>query len=373
MKTPEPNPLSQLHYQRVRHVAEILGAGTLLVPLRTGQPRLPTLAEAQSEEHQLDLAESDTGVALGLDSGGLCALVFPGRKVLEVFLAANPALRGVLCVEHLEGIVVFLRVEGPMPASRKDCGFTWLADGEFLTVLVRAKHGYQAFPPGKPSATPARVRLDALDWRPLGDFGLALLRDVLESAHGNHFSGSVAKRGRLNVNFWADLLSRVLSLRFHARRRQFQEQHTVTGSWEDRSRLVVSTLAGDCVWNVTAKWGQSYRASPAELRHLVARLQVLVARDVPEERQFFQQCLSAVVERRENSNVTNDELHAAISHLHRQEGRAMPSLTLAGRWMNQLMAELFSAPHHRNLVRDDKWRRGFHGFQLRDIFHTHSR
>lgn len=60
MNTNQSNTLSKLHYQRVCHVAETLGPGTLLVALRTGQPRLPTLAESKSETHQLDLAESDT-------------------------------------------------------------------------------------------------------------------------------------------------------------------------------------------------------------------------------------------------------------------------------------------------------------------------
>ena len=311
-------------------------------------------------------------VPAGLRSGGLCALVLPDRTVLEAFLAANPALRGVLCVEHEGGIVIFLRVEGHIPSSRRDCGFAWLADGEILTVLVRAKNGYQAFPPGMPSATPAHVRLDALVWRALGDFGLELLRDILESAHGNHFCGSVAKRGRLNVNFWADFLSRVLSLRFHARRQQFQEQDTVTGSWADRSRLVVSNVAGDWVWNLTAKWRQPYRASPVELRHLVARLQVLVARDVPEERDFFRDCVAHSVKRSPGKTVTNAEIFAAITRQHREHGRPMPSTTLAGRWINEEMKELFCAPKHRNLLRDDLWKRGFHGFALRENLRSQS-
>lgn len=372
MNTNQSNLLSKLHYQRVCRVAEILGPGTLLVALRTGQPRLPTLAESKSEEHQLDLAESDTGVALGPDSGGLCALVLQDRKVLEVFLAANPALRGVLCVEHEKGIVIFLRVAGSMPKSRKDAGFAWLADGEILTVLVRAKTGYQAFPPGMPPAAPARISLESIDWRSLGDFGLELLRDVLELAHGNRFSNSVAMRGRLNVNFWADFLSRVLSLRFHARRKQFQEQEALTGSWADHSRLVVSNLAGDWVWNLTGKWGQPYRASPAELRHIVARLQVLVARDVPEEREFFRDCVAHIVKRSPGSTVTNAEIFAAITRRHHEHGRPIPSATLAGRWINEEMKEQFCAPKHRNLLRGTHWKRGFHGFALRENLRSQS-
>lgn len=352
-----------------------LGPATVLVEVDSGQPRfrlaaagLPTLAASRTEAHQLCLAEGDVAAAFGAVSDGLHALGFADKVKLDTFIADNPGLRGARIVEHPGYAALLLRVDGPAPNSRADGDFMWLSDGSTVTVLLRAGHGWHAFPPGKPPASVPRMRLDTLAWNSLNDFGLTLLRDVLEAAHGNRFSGSVAKRGRLNGNFWADFLSRVLSMRFHARRKQFQEQDAATGSWDDRSQLVVSNLAGGWVWKLTAKWGQPFRASPAELRHLVARLQVLVARDVPEERDFFRDCLLAVVERCEDSNVTNDELHAAISHLHRQEGRPMPSLTLAGRWMNQLMAEMFSAPHHRNLVRDDKWKRGFRGFQRREPF-----
>lgn len=154
MNTNQPNTLSKLHYQRVCHVAQTIGPGTLLVSLRPGQPRPTTLAESKSEEHQLDLAESDTGVAPGLDSGGLCAMGLPDRKVLEVFLAANPALRGVLCVEH-PGFTALLRVDGSVPASRLDGALMWLSNGSAVTLVcvprmvIRRSH-----PPPNRSTTP---------------------------------------------------------------------------------------------------------------------------------------------------------------------------------------------------------------------------
>ena len=374
MTTQKPTAPPATRDPAIHRLYAHLGPDTLLVEVPPGHPRfrltvagLPTLAESLTEAYQLGLAEGDVAVALGTASHGLCVLGFVNNPKMEAFLAGNPALRGACRVEHPGLTALLLRVDGAVPASRMDGDFVWLSDGSTLTVLMRTRRAWHAFPPGKPLVPVPRVRLAELEWRSLGDFGMAILRDVLKQEHGALFKSPAAGQGRLHLSCWSELASKLLPIRFHAQRRQFQQQDPSSQTWQDCPREVIGKTVHNLVWELTAKWHHPYAPTPSEVRRLVARLQVAVARHVPEERDYFRDCVASSLERAPGSNVTNPELFAVIERQHQKHGRPMPSITRAGRWMNESMAELFSAPNHRNLRRGIHWKRGFRGFRLRKV------
>lgn len=348
-----------------------LGPDTLLVEVEPRQPQfrlavagLPTLAASRTEAHQLCLAEGDVAVALGAASDGLCVLGFVDRVKLDTFIADNPTLRGALRVEHPNFTALLLRVDGPAPTSRMDDVFIWLADGSTFTVLMRARCGWHAFPPGKLRVPVSRVRLDALNWHPLGDFGLALLRDVLAPQHGVPFRSSVAAQGRLNLGFWTAFLSRVMDVRYHASRRQYQQRPADAPRWDDVASATVVKLAGDTVSAFTTQWGVPYRPTPWETQRLVARLRQEITVEVPDEQSFFAACVRAAVERHDGSDVTTKEVLVAIEVLHCQHGLAMPSKTLSERWLKRCMREFFGVPCTNNCLRENCLRKGcLRGYQ----------
>lgn len=349
-----------------------LGPNTLLVPLPSGQPTIrhsgfspPTPAIVATAGYQLDLAERDIALAPGRPSGGLCALVIPhGDDAWVGMLAANPVLRQSLRVEHPAGMVLFLRPQGTVPASVRDGGRAWLGDGALLTIKVRG--GWTALPPGTPMREPVNVRLEELDWRPLGSLGRSLLRDALLPQHDQLFTSSVASRGRLNLRFWPSYLLADLRLRFHARRGVFEQHDAVAAAWVERVQTVVLQLADRAVRQATAEWGAAYYPRPVELCRLVAQMKVGGAVDVPDAREFIRQCLVGGLIRQPGTRVTGAEVLDMIARRHQQNGRPMPSRSLAGRWINELVFELFSAPQHRNLKPNRKWARGFRGLRLRE-------
>ncbi|KAF0179626.1 MAG: hypothetical protein FD161_1243 [Limisphaerales bacterium] len=350
----------------------MFGPNTLLVPLPSGQPTIrhsgfspPTPAIVATAGYQLDLAERDIALAPGHPSGGLCALVIPhGDDAWVGMLTANPALQQSLRVEHPAGMVLFLRPQGTIPASVRDGGRAWLGDGALLTIKVRG--GWTTLPPGPPIREPANVRLAELDWRPLGTLGRSLLRDALLPQHGELFDSPVAARGRLNLRFWPSYLLADLRLRFHARRGVFEQHDAVAAAWVERVQAVVLQLADRAVRQATAEWGSSYHPRPVELRRLVAQMKVGGAVDVPDAREFIRQCLVGGLIRQPGANVTGAEVLDMIARRHQQDGRPIPSRSLAGRWINELVFELFSAPQHRNLKPNRKWARGFRGLRLRE-------
>jgi len=351
MKAPPPvtrDPAIQRLYTH-------LGPVTVLVEVEPGQPRfrlaaagLPTLAASRTEPHQLCLAEGGVAVALGAASDGLHALVFADKVKLAKFIAGNPGLRGACHVEHPHGTAILVRVDGPAPASRVDDDFVWLSDDSTLTVLMRAGHGWHAFPPGKPPAHVPRVRLDTLDWRPLGDFGLALLRDVLAAQHGVPVRTSRAAQGRLNLRFWTAFLARTQPLRYHARRRQFQQRPAGAPRWDDVSPVTVAKLAGEAVLATTIAWCNRYQPTPWEAEQLVTRLRQATSQEVMDEEQFFAACLQDVVERCAGANVTTKEVLALIERMHRKAGVTMPSATSSARRLKRLMQEQFGIPRSNN-------------------------
>ena len=229
----------------------LLGVKTVLIPSRCDPgPRcdsvadLPTFEQSQRFAHQLELAEAPfVSVALGAVSDNLCAVVLPDQIAADAMIAVNPTLReSALRVEHPDGTVaLLLRVASPAPATRRDAsGFAWLSNGATVTVLVRDT--WCAARPGMPAAALKPLRLDTIDWRPLGEFGLALLRETLREQHGGIFSGSVAKKRRLNLPFWAAYLAGVLPLRFHAKRRVFQQQQPGGSPWTELAAASVEKL-----------------------------------------------------------------------------------------------------------------------------------
>jgi len=355
----------------VARIYEQLGSDITLITAPPGQSwalreaqQPPPPRETWALTHQLNLAEGNVAVALGKASGGLAALLASDRKALADFIAANPALAGLLPVEHPAGSVVFIRVIGPMPASRTLGGFTWLADEASLTVLTRLPRRWDAFAGSTSPRASAPVRLDTLDWRPLGEFGLGLVYDALRLTHGSVFSNPVAGRRRLNSGFWLDYLPHALPLRFHVHRNEFQELDAAGRTWADRPRLVVMSRIDAAIRELIAQGGGSYQHTATELRNLVASLQRRLVCDVPEGREFFRSCVAACVVRRECCDVTMAEIRNAIAALHLAQGRPMPSVAMAGRWISKDMAELFNAPKHRNLIRAAGWQRGFHGVAL---------
>jgi len=350
----------------------MFGPNTLLVPLPSGQPTIrhsgfspPTPAIVASAGYQLDLAERDIALAPGRPSGGLCALVIPhGDDAWVGMLAANPQLQQSLRVEHPDGMVLFLRPRGTIPASVRDGGRAWLGDGALLTIKVRG--GWTVLPSGTPVREAVNVRLEELDWRPLGSLGRSLLRDALLPQHGALFDSPVAARGRLNLRFWSAYLLADLRLRFHARRGVFEQHDTGAGAWVERVQPVVQQLAEQAVHQATAEWGTAHHPRPVELCRLVAQMKVGGAVDVPDAREFIRQCLVEGLVRQPGTRVTGAEVLAMIARRHQQNGRPMPSRSLAGRWINELVFELFSAPQHRNLKPNRKWARGFRGLRLRE-------
>ncbi|MEQ2005823.1 MAG: hypothetical protein ABMA26_03410 [Limisphaerales bacterium] len=358
--SPTMKPTSTVLTADIRRIYAHLGPDTVVIEVEPGQPRfrlavegLPTLATSLTLAHQLKLAESsrtksDIALALGALSGGLGALVFPDRAVLEVFLAANPALRSALRVEHTPGTVIFLRVEGAIPASRTTSSCTWLADGAILTLIVRARQDWSALPASKPSATPACVRFDAIDWRPLGDFGLSLLREVLTQQHGAPLRGSAADHGRLNLVFWAAFLSHALPLRHHAKRRQFQIWQPTIARWEDVSPAMVGKVASEAVLSNTRTWSKPYQPTPWETKQLVSRLRPATSEEVMDGELFFAACVKGVVECYPGANVTTKEALAVIETMHRKQGVAMPSATSSARLLKRLMKDMFGIPRSNN-------------------------
>lgn len=349
-----------------------LGPGTTLVPLPPGQPAIrhsgfspPAPAIVASAGYQLDLAEQDVAVPFGRPSGGLCALVIPhGDEAWVGMLAANPQLQQSLRVEHPVGMVLFLRPQDAVPASVRDGGRAWLGDGALLTIEVRG--GWTALPPGAPMREPANVRLAELDWRPLGSLGRSLLRDALLPQHGELFTSPVPARGRLNLHFWSAYLLADLRLRFHARRGVFEQHDTGVGAWVERVQPVVQQLADQAVHQATAEWGTAHHPRPVELHRLVAQMKLAGTVDVPDAREFFRQCLAEGLVRQSGASVTGADVLGMVARRHQQDERPMPSRSLAGRWVNELIFELFSAPQHRNLKPNRKWARGFRGLRLRE-------
>lgn len=365
-------PTSTVLTADIRRLYAHVGPDTLLVEVEPGQPRLrhavaglPTLAESLTEAHQLDLSETDVAVALGAASAGLCALGFADKPMMEAFMSANPGLRSALRVEHSGFTAVLLRVDGPMPASQMDGAFMWLSNGSTLTMLIRAGRGWHAFPPGKPSAIPPRVRLDALGWRPLGVFGMRLLRDVLAAQHGPMFRSSVAAQGRLNPNFWTALLPRVMDVRYHASRRQYQQRPAGAPRWVDVASATVVKLTGDTVAAFTTQWGAPYRSTPWETQRMVARLRQAITVEVPDGQSFFAACVRAAVERHDGSDVTTKEALATIEVLHSQHGLAMPSKMLGEQWLKRCMREFFGVPCTNNCSRKKKCKRGYRTVRIR--------
>ncbi|MEQ2006368.1 MAG: hypothetical protein ABMA26_06195 [Limisphaerales bacterium] len=348
------------------------GPDTLLVEADPRHPRfrlavagLPTLAESLADAHQLCLAEGDIAVALGKASDGLNALGFADKVKLDKFIADNPALRGACRVEHSGFTALLLRVDGAAPASRGDGAFMWLSNGSTLTVLMRARRGWQAFPPGKPLVPVPRVRLDKLDWRALGVFGQTLLRDVLTQQNGGPFRSSVAAQGRLNLGFWTAFLPRVMDVRYHASRRQFQQRPAGAPRWVDVSPATVARLTSDAVSTFTTQWLTPYRPTPCETQRLVARLRQATTVEVPDGQSFFAACVRAAVERHDGSDVTTKEALATIEVLHCQHGLAMPSKMLGEQWLKRCIREFFGVPCTNNCSRKKKCKRGYRTVRIR--------
>lgn len=371
MMTPKPAAPPVTRDPAIHRLYATLGSDTLLVELPPGPPRfrlavagLPTLAESLKEAYQLGLAEGDVAVALGAASDGLNALGFADKVMLDTFIADNPALRGACRVEHSDFTALLLRVDGPVPASRVDGALMWLSNGSTVTVLTRARRGWHAFPPGKPLAPVPRVRLDALDWRSLGVFGMTLLRDVLTQQNGGPFRSSVAAQGRLNPGFWTAFLPRVMDVRYHASRRQHQQRPAGAPRWMDVSPATVAKLTSDAVSTFTTQWLTPYRPTPWETQRLVARLRQATTVEVPDEQAFFAACVRAAVERHDGSDVTTKEGLAAIEVLHCQHGLAMPSKMLGERWLKRCMREFFGVPCTNNCLRENCLHKGcLRGYQ----------
>lgn len=111
---PAANPTAVTHPRQklrrldpaIQRIYDHLAPGAMLVSLRPGQPRPTTLAESRSEDHELDLSETDVAVALGEASDGLYALGFADMVKLDMFIADNPALRAPRGTTGLYGAAV---------------------------------------------------------------------------------------------------------------------------------------------------------------------------------------------------------------------------------------------------------------------------
>lgn len=360
------------HDAAVARIYEQLGSDITLITAPPGQPwalreaqQPPPPRETWALTHQLNLAEGIVAIALGKASSGLVALLATDRAVLAAFIAANAALAGLLPVEHPAGFVVFIRVNGPMPPSRTLGGFTWLADEASFTVLTRSPRRWDAFAGSTSPRASAPVRLDQLDWRPLGEFGLALLRDVLDRTHGEPFRSSSASQGRLQIPFWAALATRWLGVRYDAYRRAFQRQAGPAAPWEEVPRPLLARLVSELVVATPSAAASNYCPTPSELRRVMASMAVMAAAPVADGQALFRHCVAELVERSPGEVLTCAELQAAIAEHHRRQGRPMPSPAVAGRWTNLLMQELHNAKQQRNLEGDTGWCRGFRGFALR--------
>ncbi len=353
-----------MHHEQIS--ADVQRLVQRLGPVKLATRLSPATGWTPSPATNLDLAELGVALALGEPSAGLCGLQFTRGNGLDGFLAANPALHPTLRVEQAGTITLLLRVDGPLPSSRSGEDVAWLSTGSFLPVIRRQPtpwHGLAGCV--TPNPAPA-VKLAELDWRPLGSLGRSLLRDALLPQHGPVFASPVAARGRLNLRFWSAYLLADLRLRFHARRGVFEQHDTGVGAWVERVQPVVQQLADQAVHQATAEWGSAHQPRPVELRRLVAQMKLAGTVDVPDAREFFRQCLVEGLVRQSGASVTGAEVLGMVARRHQQDERPMPSRSLAGRWINALVFEIFSAPQHRNLKPDRKWARGFRGLCLRE-------
>jgi phage/plasmid-associated DNA primase len=121
------------------HFMELLGPRVCLVPIepRTKRPK-HTYAERpfeafQTEAWRAQFVIPETGIAikLGETSGHICAIDLDckdGDDYAE-FLNANPGLEYTLRTKGARGGQIFIRVQGPYPASAKTDRFEWRAEG----------------------------------------------------------------------------------------------------------------------------------------------------------------------------------------------------------------------------------------------------
>ena len=132
-------------------IVEVIGPAVLLsIPPGEKGPRLKnwqklTLAD-MSPEYLAGLNHGDNiGVSLGEVSEGLCTVDCDSDALLEVFLSANPGLRGTLITRGERGGNVWIRIKGDYPrscvlkfrANRKRAG-EWRATGN--QTVIRGRH-----------------------------------------------------------------------------------------------------------------------------------------------------------------------------------------------------------------------------------------
>jgi P4 family phage/plasmid primase-like protien len=136
------NPLARL--------AALLGDNTFFVPCSWGtKAPLVTYKERPFEETKSDAYKAmfevqvNIAVYLGKASGGLCAIDFDDDADAATFLMCNPRLATTTRTRATRGAMIWLRIEGPYPASCNPAHrhFEWRADSRLSMIFGRHPAG----------------------------------------------------------------------------------------------------------------------------------------------------------------------------------------------------------------------------------------
>ena len=131
----------------------LLGKDTLMIPCRYGTKQ-PTDKKWQRENakimgdpnYRVRLAQGNIGVALGVQSNGLCTIDFDDQSAHEKFWQLNPSLKATLRTKAERGCNLWIKIVGEYPknqklkAEGKDIG-EWRATGNQTVIYGKHPNG----------------------------------------------------------------------------------------------------------------------------------------------------------------------------------------------------------------------------------------
>ncbi len=257
----------------VTELRELLGHDVVLIPVHAGKKRpvhngwtQTTLASMIDPAYVASLHRGNIGVALGANSGGLCAVDLDVDEDVEAFLTLNPKLRATLRTRGARGAQFWVRLTGGYPKLAKlktydgeDRG-EWRSDGGQSVIHGVHEHGmrYQRLV----DAPPAEIAFDDIAWPE--HLKLPWIKDEYErlvEEHGEPYEVSASGTLRTNDYFFVARFQREHPLLWEPLEEEFYEYDADRGLWtivsadrlrwrlgEDLKRTADETGARQFLW-----------------------------------------------------------------------------------------------------------------------------
>ena len=242
----------------VAELRDLLGQDAVLIPVHAGTKRpvhhgwpQTTIEAMDDAAYVASLLRGNVGVALGANSGGLCAIDIDDNDEVQPFLALNPKLTSTLRTKGARGAQCWVRITGEYPKLTKlktqdgDDWGEWRCDGGQSVIHGVHPDGinYQKLV----DAHPVEIAFDEIHWPE--HLKLPWVKDdfdLLVEADGSPFTVSEKGGVVLNQMFFVRKYMVEHRVLYDAGLGEFFEYDQTSGLWERQTvESIKRELAND--------------------------------------------------------------------------------------------------------------------------------